>query len=65
MKQLVLNISDSKFDAFLSFIKTLSYVKVEKEDHFLSELQTSLNQVKLMKDGKLEKQTVNDFLDEF
>ena len=65
MKQVTLNIADSKFKAFLEFIKTLDYVKVEDlEEKALEELQSSLNQVKLMQEGKLPKQSVQDFLNE-
>lgn len=65
MKQLVLTIDDNKFQAFLEFIKTLDYVKVEdKKENALQELQSSLNQVKLMQEGKLPKQSANDFLNE-
>lgn len=65
MQQLTLNISDSKFQTFLEFIKTLDYVKVPEVDKkALSELQESLNQVKMMQEGKIEKQTIEDFLNE-
>jgi hypothetical protein len=65
MKQVTLNIADSKFNTFLEFIKTLEYVKIENdEDKALTELQSSLNQVKLMQDGKLPKQSATDFLNE-
>lgn len=65
MKQLTLNISDSKFQAFLEFIKTLDYVEVPEADKkSLTELQNSLNQVKMMQEGKIEKQSANDFLNE-
>lgn len=65
MKQVTLNIADSKFNAFLEFIKTLDYVKVEDEEgKALEELQSSLSQVKLMQEGKLPKQTAQDFLNE-
>jgi hypothetical protein len=65
MKQLTLNISESKFQTFLEFIKTLDYVEVPEADKkSLSELQSSLNQVKMMQEGKIEKQSANDFLDE-
>jgi len=65
MKQLTLNISDSKFHAFLEFIKTLDYVEVPEADKkSLSELQNSLNHVKMMQEGKMEKQSANDFLNE-
>jgi hypothetical protein len=65
MKQLTLNISDSKFSTFLEFIKTLDYVEVPEVDKkALNELQGSLNQVKLMQKGKIEKQSAEDFLNE-
>jgi hypothetical protein len=65
MKQLTLNISESKFQTFLEFIKTLDYVEVPEADKkSLNELQSSLNQVKMMQEGKIEKQSANDFLDE-
>ena len=65
MKQLTLTIADPHFDAFLAFIKTLDYVKVEEcEEAALAGLQNSLHQVKLMQEGKLPKQSAQDFLDE-
>jgi len=65
MKQLTLNISDNKFNTFLEFIKTLDYVEVPEVDKkALNELQESLNQVKLMQEGKIEKQSAEDFLNE-
>ena len=63
MRQLTLNIKESKFQAFLNFIKTLDYVEIpESEKKALSEFQESLGQVKLMHEGKIEKQSVEDFL---
>ena len=64
MKQVVLNINDNKFKTFLEFIRTLDYVEVLESNKSFSDLQNSLNQVKMMQDGKLEKQSANDFLDE-
>ena len=65
MKQLTINISDSKFQTFLDFIKTLDYVEVPEVDkNAMNELQKSLNQVKLMKEGKIEKQSAEKFLNE-
>lgn len=65
MKQLTLNISDNKFSTFLEFIKTLDYVEVPEVDKkALNELQGSLSQVKLMQEGKIEKQSAEDFLNE-
>jgi len=65
MKQLTLNISDSKFQVFLEFLKTLDYVEVPEADKkSLNGLQESLNQVKMMQEGKTPKQTAEDFLNE-
>jgi len=65
MKQITLNIRENKFKTFLEFIKTLDYVEVPEADQkALEQLQNSLNQVKLMKEGKIEKQSAEDFLNE-
>jgi hypothetical protein len=65
MRQLTLNISDSKFHTFLEFIKTLDYVEVPEVDKkALNKLQNSLSQVKMMQEGSIEKQKVEDFLNE-
>lgn len=65
MKQLTLNIRDNKFSTFLEFIKTLDYVEVpEVDEKALNEMQSSLNQIKLMQEGKIEKQSAEDFLNE-
>jgi len=62
MKQLTLNISDNKYQTFLEFIKTLDYVEVPEADkRSLSELQNSLKQVKMMQEGKIEKQSAHEF----
>ena len=64
MKQVTLNIAENKFKTFLEFIKTLDYVKVEDiDEQALEELQNSLKQVRLMKEGKLPKQSAQEFLD--
>lgn len=58
MKEVVLHIEESKVKAFLEFIKTLDYVKVESpEKKAIEELKSSLKQVKQMNEGKLPKQT--------
>ncbi|WP_154853750.1 hypothetical protein [Cyclobacterium xiamenense] len=65
MKQLTINIADNKFDVFLEFIKTLDYVEVaDDEEKALEELQNSLIQVKRMKEGKLPRQSAEEFLNE-
>lgn len=65
MKQLTINISENNYQTFLDFIKTLDYVEIpEAENNILTELQESLKQVKMMQDGKMEKQSAEDFLNE-
>jgi hypothetical protein len=64
MKQLTLNINDNKFRTFLEFVKTLDYVEIQEADKSLAELQNSLKQVKMMQEGKIEKQMAKDFLNE-
>ena len=64
MKQVTLNIANNKINTFLELIKTLDYVQVDNTEEALKELQSSLNQVKLMQEGKLEKQSAADFLNE-
>ena len=63
MKQLTLNINENKFQTFMELIKTLDYVEVQEADKkSLDELQNSLNEVNLMQEGKIKKQTARDFL---
>ncbi|MBW8330501.1 MAG: hypothetical protein K0M40_00655 [Prolixibacteraceae bacterium] len=64
MKQLTLNINDNKFRTFLEFVKTLDYVEVQETDNSYTELQNSLNQVKMMQEGQIKKQSANEFLNE-
>ncbi|MDP2114339.1 MAG: hypothetical protein Q8K69_09810 [Bacteroidota bacterium] len=64
MKQLTLNIDDNKFRTFLEFVKTLDYVEVQETDNSYTELQNSLNQVKMMQEGKIKKQSGNEFFNE-
>jgi len=68
MRQVTLNIADSKFEAFLEFIKTLDYVKVEEdgdsEEEIVANLKQGFKEMKLYKEGKLKGTPLNDFLNE-
>ena len=65
MKQLTLNISESKYQTFLDFVRTLDYVEIPEVDKMaLDELQSSFLELRKMMDGELEKQTAEDFLNE-
>ncbi len=65
MKQITLNIEDENFNEFLNYINSLDYVSVDStEERVLTELETSLRQVKLMQEGKIPKNSANDLIDE-
>lgn len=63
MKQLSLYITESKFQAFLEFIRTLDYVEIQEDDTIdLDGLQRSLHQVKMIREGKIEKHSADEYL---
>lgn len=66
MKQITVNIPDNKLKAFAKLIRDLGYVQVvdNSEIKSIHALQQSLNQVGLMREGKIPKQSIQDFLDE-
>ena len=66
MKHILLAIPDNKYQFFLELIENLSFVEVEddEEEIAMEELQNSLHQVKLMQEGKIPKQTAEDFINE-
>jgi hypothetical protein len=55
MKQITLNIDESKFKAFLSFVKTIDYVSVSDEiDLSLEHQQEAQRRLKLIQEGKMK-----------
>ena len=55
MKQITLNIDESKFKVFLSFIKTLDYVSVSDEKEIsLEQQQEAEKRLKLVQEGKMK-----------
>lgn len=55
MKQITLNIDETKFKTFLSFIKTLDYVSVADEiDIPLEQQQEVERRLKLVQEGKMK-----------
>ena len=46
------------------FKKTLDYMEVQEADKSITQLQNSLQQVKMMQIGTIEKQMAKDFLNE-
>ena len=63
MKQVTLKVTDSKFKAFIEFVKTLDYVKIESGEN-LADLEKGLKEVKQIQDGKLKSRPVQDLLNE-
>ena len=59
MKQIILNIKESKFKAFLAFIKTLNYVSVNKKEESIPQWQQEEVNRRLQLLGKGEMQTRN------
>ncbi|MEQ8712152.1 MAG: hypothetical protein RIC80_03995 [Cyclobacteriaceae bacterium] len=70
--KITLDIKDSKASAFVNFVKSLDFVKIQnsedetelsKEEALLS-LEQSLKEVKLHQEGKIKLQSAQEFLDE-
>jgi hypothetical protein len=65
MKQITLSIEYNKESrTLIEFLKTLKYVKVSEDEMTLKDLQNSLREVKLMRDGKLKRKPIESFLNE-
>ena len=68
MQRVVIDIPDNKLKFFMELVNNLGFKKVRQLDseqqEFVDDLQHSLKEVKLMQEGKLEKQTAEDFLNE-
>lgn len=55
MKQITLNIEESKFKAFFSFIKTLDYVSISDEEAIAEWQQEEVNKrVQLIEKGEMK-----------
>jgi hypothetical protein len=63
MKHVTLKVTDSKFKAFIEFVKTLDYVKIDSGEN-LADLEKGLKEVKQIQDGKLKSRPVQDLLNE-
>ena len=60
MKQITLNIDETKFKAFISFIKTLDYVSVSDEiDIPIEQQQEVERRLKLVEEGKMKTRSWN------
>lgn len=68
MQRIVIDIPDNKLKFFMELVNNLGFKKVRQltpeHQEFVDDLQHSLEEVKLMQEGKLEKQPAEDFLNE-
>ncbi|MBP6153605.1 MAG: hypothetical protein KA457_02215 [Chitinophagales bacterium] len=70
MKQITLNIPDNKVLFFMELVNNLGFVKnVETDDEptkeqILDNIKAGLEEMKLIKQGKLKTTSLNDFLNE-
>ncbi len=68
MQRVVIDIPDNKFKFFMELVNNLGFKKVRRltpeQREFVEDLQNSLEEVNLLQEGKLEKQSAEDFLNE-
>ncbi len=69
MKQIILNVPDSKFKFFMELIHDFSYIKVEKSvnlsnDEIIEGIKTGLNEVHLIEKGEMKASTLKELLNE-
>ena len=70
--KVTLDINDSKAAAFLNFIKSLDFIRIQsKEDYeeptkqeILDSIKQGMKEVQLHKEGKIKLQPARDFLNE-
>lgn len=70
--KVTLDIKDSKAAAFLNFVKSLDFIRIQsKEDYeeptkqeILDSIKQGMKEVQLHKEGKIELQSARDFLNE-
>ena len=68
MQRVVLDIPDNKINFFMELVNNLGFKKVKRlskeQKEFVDDLQDSLNEVELHRQGKIKLQPVRDFLNE-
>jgi hypothetical protein len=70
--KITIDIKDSKAAAFINFISSLDFIKIEtKEDYveptkeeILNSIKKGIKEVQLHKEGKIKLQSARDFLNE-
>ncbi len=67
MKQIILSVPDKKYEFFIELVKSLEFVKEVKEPgkkEILAGIRQAVEEVKLIKAGKLKGRPVQELLDE-
>ncbi len=68
MQRVVLDIPDNKINFFMELINNLGIKKVKRlskqQKEFVDDLENSLNEVELHRQGKIKLQPARDFLNE-
>ena len=68
MQEIRLKIADGKYQFFMELIKNLDFVQVDNDGDskrtILSNIKKGLEEVKKVKEGKLDTTSAKDFLDE-
>ena len=71
MKQVILNIPDSKYSFFMELVKSLTFVKIpddgnltKKQQEFVAGTKESLEQVEQHLKGEIKLKTADQLLDE-
>jgi hypothetical protein len=70
--KITLDIKDSKAAAFLNFVRSLDFIKIQTsedyqeptKDEILSSIKKGIKEVQLHKEGGMELQSAQDFLNE-
>ena len=68
MKQVILNIKESKFQFFIELVRSLDFVQIDDDgdskEAILSNIKNGLEEVKLARQGKLKTTPAKGFLNE-
>jgi hypothetical protein len=70
--KVTLDIKDSKAAAFLNFVKSLDFIRIQSNEDYeeptkqeiLDSIKQGMKEVQLHKEGKIELQSARDFLNE-
>ncbi len=70
--KVTLEIQDSKASAFLNFVKSLDFIRIQSKDDYkeptkqeiLDSIKEGMKEIQLYKEGKIELESAKDFLNE-